>query len=630
MLFTRLVVRCRWFNLSSTLLILLLQRTPLLRCLVTAESSGIAPATNLARPAFAAAVAVAGVNALTGASTYLVSDITVPAQTTVGAAFKMSVAVQGTGVSYAQSWDVSNTLPPGIAAEGATLQGNKWVINQSSGVLILSGSPTASGTFTFTIDGWEKTNLKGTQISGSTSITVAAAASAAPAFTQQPVSRIVDAGTSVSFSVTATGNPAPTLQWRHDGAVLTGQTGSLLTLPAVSTADGGNYDCVASNSAGSATSTTATLTVNVPAAPSIVTQPTALRVKAGSSAFFAVSCDPATASYQWRKDGTDLPGATGASLFLASIQPADAGSYSVHLSSSGGQVDSDGAALTVVADGRARLANLSTRALVGTGDNVLIPGFVVGGGGTKTLLIRAAGPRLLDFGITSALLDPTATLYSGTTSILANDNWPDFSDQNLLESTRSAVSAFAFAPSTRDSAMVVTIPVNGASNTVVTSGVGGTTGVALVELYDADPIDSPARLVNISARAMVGTGDNVLIPGFYIEGDVAATLLIRASGPTLGANFGVSGTLADPVIELFHTLPDGSSVPVTSNDDWENTPDLADLDAITAASNAFPLNHASADAALLVALAPGGYTVKISGKNNTSGVALVELYLVGP
>lgn len=182
--------------------------------------------------------------------------------------------------------------------------------------------------------------------------------------------------------------------------------------------------------------------------------------------------------------------------------------------------------------------------------------------------------------------------------------------------------------------MVVTLAAGNTAYTVKAQGVGGTTGIGLVELFDADPAGSGSQFTNISARAQVGTGANVLIPGFFIDGDVAMTLLIRAVGPRLASDpFNVPGTLADPVMTLYRQTNSpnaGDSEVMITNDDWEQTADLAALNAVTAAKTGLPLNSGSADAALLVSLNPGGYTVKIEGKNNTTGIALMEIYLVGP
>jgi hypothetical protein len=129
----------------------------------------------------------------------------------------------------------------------------------------------------------------------------------------------------------------------------------------------------------------------------------------------------------------------------------------------------------------ASVVNVSTRAYVGTGDNVLIPGFVIGGTGTLRLLIRAVGPTLSSFGVTGALADPTITLYRGTTALASNDNWSSAANAAEIASTAVAVGGFAFANGSRDAAILTTLE-PGAYSAII-SGVGNTTGTALMELY---------------------------------------------------------------------------------------------------------------------------------------------------
>jgi hypothetical protein len=156
--------------------------------------------------------------------------------------------------------------------------------------------------------------------------------------------------------------------------------------------------------------------------------------------------------------------------------------------------------------------------------------------------------------------------------------------------------------------------INGA-RTIQAKGTGG--GVVLVEAYDLGEGNSP-RLVNVSARNFVGTGDDILIAGFNIAGTGTKRLLVRAVGPTL-EGFGVPGTLVDPKLEIFT----GAGVKVAENDTWD--PALA---AIFTAVGAFPLTTGSKDAALLTTLATGGYTVQVRGADGGTGEALVEIYEV--
>jgi hypothetical protein len=140
----------------------------------------------------------------------------------------------------------------------------------------------------------------------------------------------------------------------------------------------------------------------------------------------------------------------------------------------------------------------------------------------------------------------------------------------------------------------------------------GRTGVALFELYDLDPQSS--KIVNISTRGNAGIGDNVMIGGFIVGGDQSIDVIVRALGPTL-TDFGVAGALADPTLELY----DGNGTIIGQNDDWKS----AQQAAIQNSGYAPPKD---AEAAILAKLQPGNYTAIVRGKNNTTGVALVEVY----
>jgi hypothetical protein len=158
--------------------------------------------------------------------------------------------------------------------------------------------------------------------------------------------------------------------------------------------------------------------------------------------------------------------------------------------------------------------------------------------------------------------------------------------------------------------------------TAQVSGISGDSGVALVEIYDADPdpINSPSRLINLSARSDVGAGADALSAGFVIGGSATETVLIRAIGPTL-SSFGVSDVLANPQLTLF----DFHGNVIAGNSGWGGTTALSNAFALV---GAFPLPANSSDAALLVTLVPGAYTFNVSGAGQTTGMALVEIYEV--
>ena len=253
----------------------------------------------------------------------------------------------------------------------------------------------------------------------------------------------------------------------------------------------------------------------------------------------------------------------------------------------------------------AQLSNLSVRTAMAAGQTLIVG--VVVNGGARDILVRAAGPSLGIFGLTNAMTDPRLELYNGTTLAFQNDDWPA-----NLAATFTSVGAFAFPANSRDAAMVQTID---GARSIQARGTGA--GVVLVEAYDTGAASS-ARLINVSARNRVGTGEDILIAGFNIAGTGAKQLLIRAVGPKLTA-FGVTGVLADPKLEIYN----GAGAKLTENDSW-----AASLASTFDAVGAFQLDAGSRDAALVTTLTPGAYTVQVRGADGGTGEALIEIYEV--
>ena len=275
------------------------------------------------------------------------------------------------------------------------------------------------------------------------------------------------------------------------------------------------------------------------------------------------------------------------------------------------------AAVPVVGtSGTARLVNIATRAQIGGSAGTPIAGFVLSGGGTRKMLVRAVGPGLAAFGVSGVLADPNLSLMSGNITVAANDNW-----EAADAATFSATGAFGLTGASKDASLVATLA-PGAYTTPV--GAAGGTGVTLLEVYDAETsVTNPTvNLVNASTRAFVGTGENVLIPGFVVSGTGALKLLIRAAGPALNG-FGVSGALADPQITLF-----SGSTAIATNDNWSSAVNASEITAAASATGAFAFSAGSKDAALVVTLPAGSYTASVSGVGNSTGTALVELYVV--
>lgn len=185
-------------------------------------------------------------------------------------------------------------------------------------------------------------NVAGAFISATVTVTV----NVPPSIAIQPASVTVNPNQAASFVIAATGTPAPSYQWRKDGSSITGAIGASFSIPAVQPGDAGRYDVIISNVAGALISASATLTVNL--APTITTQPASINVNPGQAASFTVSATATPApTYQWRKDGTAIAGATSATYTIASAQTGDAGSYTVVVTSTTGTVTSSAAALTV-------------------------------------------------------------------------------------------------------------------------------------------------------------------------------------------------------------------------------------------------------------------------------------------
>jgi hypothetical protein len=357
--------------------------------------------------------------------------------------------------------------------------------------------------------------------------------------------------------------------------------------------------------------------VNV--APTITSQPVNQTVAAGSSATLTVTATGTPApTYQWRRDNVAISGATNATLALGNVTAANAGSYTVVVTNAAGSVTSNAATVTVTttppppAGGAitARLSNLSVRAAMSAGQTLIVGFSVSGGSGGRSVLVRGVGPTLAGFGLSGAMTDPRLQLFADGTLVTQNDNW---GNSATLSTAFAGVGAFPLLANSNDAAFLQTVE---GTRSVHLTGSGA--GVALVELYDTGTGNSP-RLVNVSTRNQVGTGDNILIFGFFVDGTGSKNVLIRAVGPTLG-NLGVSGVLVDPRFDVFAA---GSATAVASNDNWD-----ASLASTFAAVGAFALTSGSRDAALVTSLAPGSYTVQVSGVNNGTGEALVEIYEV--
>jgi hypothetical protein len=264
-----------------------------------------------------------------------------------------------------------------------------------------------------------------------------------------------------------------------------------------------------------------------------------------------------------------------------------------------------------------RVVNLSSRAIVGTGEDALIMGVIVADSARKRYLARGIGPGLAAFGATGTVPDPQLSLFTAeAVEIARNTGWGSGADATSLPQLARNVGAFALAPGSADSALVTRIGAGAYSIQITTPR--GQPGLGLAELYE---LDGAGRTLNISTRAQVGAGDQVLIGGFVVVGAAHKRMLIRAIGPTLRA-FGVTRALGDPILTLY-----SGATAIATNDRWAATGENI-VAAAGASVGAFPLDRTTEDAALLITLPPGAYTVELRGKSNGTGVALLEIYEV--
>ena len=462
------------------------------------------------------------------------------------------------------------------------------------------------------------------------------------------------------MTVAATGSP--TYQWQlggnnlSDSGNISGSSTSTLTIANIATSQAGNYTAVATNAGGSVTSNPAAVTVTYSGPPpSITTQPIGQSVNAGASPTLTVAATNA-AGYQWQLNGVNIPGATSSTLTLTNAGTTQRGTYAAVVTNPAGSVTSN--SVNVAVSVNSFLYNISTLGYVGSSTSQsLVGGFYTTGSGTKNVVVRGIGPNLASPSTGGsaafaglALATPSLTLFNATSAMGTNTAWGGGA---TLVSAFNTVFAPVFAANSNDTAFYENVPAGpGIGYTAQITGVSGATGVAQIEVYDYDSyVGTPAsRLINISTRGYVGASGGLstatgigryqyLDAGFYVIGNTAQTLLIRAVGPGEAGAF-PGQNLANAKLTLY----DSSGNVIATNTGWGNAPVPGNSSvaagiqpATTAIMNsvyAGTISAGSNDSAMVATLPTGtsgvaGYTATVTSADGTSaGIALVEVYNV--
>ena len=442
-----------------------------------------------------------------------------------------------------------------------------------------------------------------------------------------PLYREVAAGAPLTLFVAASGSAQLTYSYSLASGLVSGSgfTGGVVNIPAGLTTLTGLASVTATNSVGR--SPQRFFIRVVPSAPFFIQQPSPLQTNVGRAlTLSATTGGSAGITYQWFKDGAVIPFATGPAYTVTRAALTDTGDYTVVARNALGFASS--LTVHVGVDETARFINLATRGNVGRGDAALIVGFITAGPGNKRVMLRAVGPTIAaaPFNVPGTLADPILRVFNAAGAVIySNDDWGQANDVPGIATANTRLGAFALTAGSADAAGILTLAPGAYTAVITGKAVNGTetTGVALAEIYEDDA--TAGRLVNLSSRGFVSPGASVMIPAF-VTGNLATPtpkrLLIRGVGPPL-TGFGVPDALANPTLSVV----DSAGRTVATNDDWETNTNLAELRAVTT-QLAFPLAAGSRDSALLLSLPSGAFTCIVSGANNTSGTALVEVYEV--
>lgn len=541
----------------------------------------------------------------------------------------------GSAPSFAQQ-PASQTVNKGgsvtfsVAASGASSISYQWlkdrvpVLGATSATLTLSNvsesdagdyACSASGSSGTALSNWATLTVK-TIIPGPLQPTIVV--------TSVPKATRAVLGAAVTFSVVATADGPLTYQWLKDGLSIPSATSSTFVIAHVGLTDAGVYSCRMSCSLTGVVLSTLGASLTVTDVPKITMQPSPHSVaeRQPFTLELTVTTDSGPVTFKWYHDATlvatthSLAGERlticHSSYSIATSTPADAGEYYCVAENAAGQVVSD--KVTVTVNREARIVNLSSRAMTGGAAGMPILGFVISGPDQVHALIRAVGPSLSPYGVQDVVSDPVLKVLADSKQIDANDNWTPAQAPVFVAS-----GAFALADASKDAACVRSMAAG--SYTVFAGDSSNREGVILAEAYDSASRTSQARFVNASTRGYVGPGERAMVTGFIITGAGKVNLLIRAVGPTL-RGFGVEDAVDDPRFDLFQ-----KDQLLTGNDNWDSSANAAETAAASAKYTGFKLAAGSKDAAMVVHLPEGGYTVVTTGGAQT-GAVLIELYVL--
>ena len=497
----------------------------------------------------------------------------------VGSTVTFSVVANG-GVSFNYQWRKN-----GVAIVGA-----------NSSTLTLTGVTAAdAGNYDVKV-----TNNLGDVTSSLAQLTVVTSA-VVPVVTSQPASQTALVGASVTLSVSASGVPAPSYQWRKNGVAIPGANNTLYVFGNVLPTDAGNYDVVISNSAGAVTTAVAGLKVFT-------------RSYAGIY-FGSFGSITGNFAIYVRNDNTGV--------FLGYLPASAAPMMSLNLSvNDGGQFTfTQGAIAAAAASDLGEPARAAALAQVNVSGILGADGTVTGSvtGGT---IASFSGNRSSDTGVTQGVAGfyRAGAASSGATAYTITSA----AGQAFVVTQTGATSDGGIGAVNSAGQVLVTTPRSSITETIAPGAgtlAGTVSGAASASFAGgSDAAVASQRLVNISSRARVGTLDSLEIAGFVISGEESKPVLIRAVGPTL-ASFGVAGALASPKLDLYR----GSTV-VATNTGVAASPNAAAIAAAAVQAGAFALGTSGADSAILITLAPGNYTAQVSSATTATGIALVEVY----